>query len=647
MRHWKREFQALVLTLLVVGAFAPHARAQGARKDDLVLNAAGQPLGGVNVAVCSATATIGTSTTPCSPLVNIYTDATLTTTAPNPFTTDGLGNYGFWAPPGTYQTQIYGLGATTTMKPVVLACVPASSCAFSQLNNIIFVDGVTYPRTDAGFRAAIAAAGANGQVVIPPGATVGPINTATPIAVSVNNLSIVGSGEGSSLTYSGTGNLFNISGAQFTADNFALVSTTIGSSRASASLFNLQGSGALLGKLTHLYFSGDTANANNGRVFNADLSNTGTGEWKLEDWVIVGGSTWTNGVFLRTTTGTVSGFTLKNLICFTGTTMSDAFLVFDTGVDTVKMSDLESGCTGMAINARNSLAGAPPEFIACNVNCRLEAGGNSAGFPVVQIDDVNDFRYSGQVASGKNGFVVNGGRQITVTNTQFKSIGQDCVLHSAAAANVSFVLNIFEDCGVLANNTYDYVKISAGAQDFDYSHNQFRQLNANKAKYGFDLLAGASAQFTFVGNDFSAAAIGTGYLNNLANGSNQNFIANKPSAAFANVFSGTIQANGGVATVNLLLSTAAPTISSGFGTSPSIVQQNGTAAFEVNVGTGGAATSGVIGLPTAANGWSCTAIDMNTNIVTRETAFTASSVTFTAASAWTASDKLLVQCGAF
>jgi hypothetical protein len=104
---------------------------------------------------------------------------------------------------------------------------------------------------------------------------------------------------------------------------------------------------------------------------------------------------------------------------------------------------------------------------------------------------------------------------------------------------------------------------------------------------------------------------------------------------------------GGLSVTNLLLSQTAPTISSGFGTSPSIVQQNGTAAFEVNVGTGGVATSGVIGLPTAANGWSCTAQDMNSNIVTRETAFTTTTVTFTAASAWTASDKLLVNCGAF
>ncbi len=112
-----------------------------------------------------------------------------------------------------------------------------------------------------------------------------------------------------------------------------------------------------------------------------------------------------------------------------------------------------------------------------------------------------------------------------------------------------------------------------------------------------------------------------------------------PSLSYAGIYN--------TVTNNIVASGAAPTISSGFGTSASIIQQNGTQAFEINVGTGGTATSGVIGLPAAVNGWSCQVSDMSTNIVTRETAFTVSSVTLTAASAWTASDKLLINCGAF
>jgi len=97
----------------------------------------------------------------------------------------------------------------------------------------------------------------------------------------------------------------------------------------------------------------------------------------------------------------------------------------------------------------------------------------------------------------------------------------------------------------------------------------------------------------------------------------------------------------------LLQSATAPTTSSGFGTSPSILSGNGTATFRVNVGTGGSATAGVLAMPTAATGWNCQVTDFTTNIVTRETASTTTTVTVTAASAWTASDTLVFNCAAY
>jgi hypothetical protein len=102
----------------------------------------------------------------------------------------------------------------------------------------------------------------------------------------------------------------------------------------------------------------------------------------------------------------------------------------------------------------------------------------------------------------------------------------------------------------------------------------------------------------------------------------------------------------GLGTDGLLFSVR-PTISSGFGTSPSVLAGDGSGAFEVMVGSGGTATSGALNMPTAANGWACQVTDMSTNVVTRETAFTANSVTLTAASAWSAGDTLLVTCGGF
>jgi hypothetical protein len=94
----------------------------------------------------------------------------------------------------------------------------------------------------------------------------------------------------------------------------------------------------------------------------------------------------------------------------------------------------------------------------------------------------------------------------------------------------------------------------------------------------------------------------------------------------------------------LLMAATAPTISSGFGTSATIPSNNGTSSFRINVGTGGVATSGVIGLPAAANGWNCFVQDMTNNTVTRMTASTTTTATFTAAAAWAASDILSVSC---
>lgn len=512
------------------------------------------PNTGAQVTVCAASAPPLVS--PCTTPITLFANSTGTITEPNPITVDSTGAWSLYLPPGQYAYTVTGNGLLAqgpflfNVSPIitipggngVVALEPKLSDAiqYLSLNGNDNNDGFSWGTAKATLLAAYNTLPAGGGTIFVAGGTIGPIDSGGPIAITKNNVSIVGQGEATNLTYSGTANIFNISGAQFTVDNLAFVSTSSGS-RASASIFNLQ-AGGTLGKLTRLYFSG-AASINNGRIFNADLTNSGTGEWKFEDWVIVGGATWSNGVFLRTTTGTVSGFTLKNLICFSGTTMSDALYVFDTGVDTAKMSDLESGCGGVAINTRNSLAGQAPRWIHCDINCRLES---DATHPVVKIDDVRDFMYQGQVASALNAFVLNGGNQITVTNTQITNIQQDCVLHGAAPVNVSFAFNILEDCGVATDNTYDYVKISAGAQDFDYSHNNFRQLNAHRAKFGFDLLAGATAQFTFLANDFSQAAIGNGYLNNLATGSNQNFIGNKPSATFLNVFAGSVIDNGGL-----------------------------------------------------------------------------------------------------
>jgi hypothetical protein len=104
-----------------------------------------------------------------------------------------------------------------------------------------------------------------------------------------------------------------------------------------------------------------------------------------------------------------------------------------------------------------------------------------------------------------------------------------------------------------------------------------------------------------------------------------------------------------IATSNTL-----PTISSGFGTSPTITAVN-TFCFKIVVGTGGAA-NGTITLPTAANGWLAFAADVTggntiflqlTGSTTTSVTFTSYSVTTGAAVNMSAGDVVLVNCIAF
>ena len=100
-----------------------------------------------------------------------------------------------------------------------------------------------------------------------------------------------------------------------------------------------------------------------------------------------------------------------------------------------------------------------------------------------------------------------------------------------------------------------------------------------------------------------------------------------------------------------------PSISSGFGTSPSVTFSNGTATFRVNVGTGGVASSGVVGINVGGSLWNCTVYNLTAHAGNRadDTVMTASNGTTVtvqnqtkstgAAVAWTASDVLVFNCG--
>jgi hypothetical protein len=110
---------------------------------------------------------------------------------------------------------------------------------------------------------------------------------------------------------------------------------------------------------------------------------------------------------------------------------------------------------------------------------------------------------------------------------------------------------------------------------------------------------------------------------------------------------------------NILVSQTAPTISSGFAASgTTLTPNNGTAAFVINVGATTPGSSGVIGLPAAANGWNCYVTDItgaaaHVGLHTVQTGSTTASVTVESqnaagvATAWAGNSILRVSCFAY
>jgi hypothetical protein len=144
--------------------------------------------------------------------------------------------------------------------------------------------------------------------------------------------------------------------------------------------------------------------------------------------------------------------------------------------------------------------------------------------------------------------------------------------------------------------------------------------------------------------------------NNWIDLQNDRFVGQHLSATFGFPvnFNSWVSTNGKVS-----YSPTAPTIVSGFGRDGSVLQQNGTAAFEISAGRSGDASSGTVGLARAANGWSCSVANLTANAGSRGdetviTDFSTTSVTVQnqnrstgQARAWTPGDKLLFNCAAF
>src|SRR5207302_4330424 len=71
----------------------------------------------------------------CAPLAQIYSDTALTQALANPTTSDGMGNYFFYAAPGKYEIEVSGPGITTKQLANVILPNDPSSPTFSNINS--------------------------------------------------------------------------------------------------------------------------------------------------------------------------------------------------------------------------------------------------------------------------------------------------------------------------------------------------------------------------------------------------------------------------------------------------------------------------------------------------------------------------------
>ncbi len=125
------------------------------------------------------------------------------------------------------------------------------------------------------------------------------------------------------------------------------------------------------------------------------------------------------------------------------------------------------------------------------------------------------------------------------------------------------------------------------------------------------------------------------------------------SAGTTNLFS--VPKEGGFSVAAKVMSGTAPTLASGGCTNAAMVNNNGTARFEADVGTSCSGSQPLVfTLPAATTGWNCTAQNVTnpaTSVAAQTSAVSTTSVTITSfsrtlgtAAAWADGDNVVVSC---
>lgn len=371
------------------------------------------------------------------------------------------------------------------------------------------------------------------------------------------------------------------------------------------------------------------------------------------NWTPVSGSAitmdWTPGTGGATVGGGMSNITLWNNSC-TGTSGCGS-----------SANGLQIGITGSANSGAMGATFSKVKFRGFGSGLILPASSNALSFPLW----FNNFTFQNNAigvnsAQGSEGwhfivglFIQNDvafSQNVTNTQIEFTGVHWDGNVSAGFTGSgcdggiFTFVANHFENNG---GTTTHYVSCG-GLGDLLFEGGLAVD----------DTGAGPNTDFWFnasniVGN-LKIASVGETATNVFVSNMLSMNIINGTPAVLTGVTNG-LNSTGTFKNKTVFASSTAPTITSGFGTSPSIAS-NGTFAITVNVGTGGTATNGVIGMPAAATAWVCTVNNLTAAAAhradnTRQTARTATSVTIEnqttstgAAVAWTASDIVLLAC---
>ena len=541
----------------------------------------------------------------------------------------------------------------------------SGSETFANINNVHYVDGVKYPCTSAGVTAA--------QTDLSSGGTIDASNctgTLVPggqLVLSQDNISFIGGRQTWNFT-DGSQYAVLISGNNvvFQCRHFGtiLTSNALGTPGAPAYIFRLtgahdevrdcelQGQGVnndgkepgginivSTGKVLNNYLTGtDASHGFKNGIVSAAANGPVYIEGNVIDSIQDPDLTQAGGGVL--VTGGNDGFIRNNTITFATNTspgIHQIYLSQQMARWDVSGNDLSGGTDTIIKLYATDAQGSGCQYINVHDNL-VHDGGNQSGNPAAITIDNNCtfntihhnliFNYANNPGIELTGDAATKTPDHNVIDGNFiYNVGTNCILDQGGSEE-RITGNYCLNNSTLSAGTYDAIQISS----LTPNHADNNLIQGNRVEH-----TGGSTAFHTALKIYPDAPTPT----------NNQVIGN--ALDVGNFGQALIDSGTGTNLLGNFLATGtnAPSISSGFGTSPSVSSSKGPYSFIVNVGTGGSATSGVVAMPAIAPaGWVCAVTDQDHNIATRESAYTTTTVTVTAASAWNASDHLLFVCNA-